>query len=263
MESNYYYDSNNRNSRRGGLIATGVYVLFLTLIFWLVNFSIEVEQVEHGIMIDFGDSEFGRGSEDMEATDTPAPSAAKSGVATPEQILTDDNSQVEMATTEVVESIESTSQQQTLTEQTQVEEQPREVNKRALFPGRTLSSESSSQGESDVAQGNQGDVSGERESTLGATGAGVEGVSWNLSGRSVVGRLPLPSYSENATGRVVIEIMVDDKGNVTRATYNAQGSTTNNSQLVAAARAAALSAKFSPSDDFAQVGTITYTFRLN
>ncbi len=260
---NYYYDSNNRISRRGGLIATSVYVVLLALVLWLVDFSVEVDTAEQGIMIDFGDSEFGQGSEDMESTDTPSQVAAKSGTTTPEQILTDDSSEVEINATEVIEISESAKQQEVITKDAVVEEQPREVNQRALFPGRTLSSNSASQGESDVAQGNQGDVSGERESTLGATGAGVEGVAWNLSGRSVVGKLPLPSYSENATGKVVIEIMVDEKGNVTRATYSAQGSTTNSSQLVSAARNAALSAKFNPSDDFAQVGTITYTFRLN
>ncbi len=260
---NYYDPNSDRTSRRGGLIASLVYVVSLALIFWLVSFSSTVELTEQGILIDFGDSEHGAGTQDMESTDTPQQAASQSGEVTPEQLLTDDSSEVDISTQQIETPKKQTSEQQTISDEQEAEEIPREVNQRALFPGRTLSSDSSSQGVSDTPEGNQGDVSGQNDASAYDTGAGVEGVSWSLSGRSAVGRLPLPSYSENATGRVVIEIIVNENGKVTNATYRAQGSTTNNTQLVTAARNAALAAQFTPSDDFAQVGTITYTFILN
>lgn len=50
---------------------------------------------------------------------------------------------------------------------------------------------------------------------------------------------------------------------MTTAAYRSQGSTTNNSELVAAAVEAALKARFSESETIVQGGTITYIFRMN
>ncbi len=258
-----YYESDNRTSRIGGVIATSVYLVLLLLLLIFVRFSREVEQTEQGIMVDFGDSQTGSGVEDMDATDTPAQPVQSSEKPAPTEYLTDDNSTTEIESADVDNSSQVDSSPQDVTEVDAPAQVEREVNQRALFPGRTLSSDSSSQGSDEQAEGNQGEQSGEQDGSLSDTGAGVEGVSWNLSGRSVVGRLPIPTYSDNATGRVVMEIIVDDSGRVTRATYRAEGSTTNSSQLVSAAQKAALAAKFTPSGEFAQVGTITYTFRLN
>lgn len=258
-----YYESNSRTSRIGGVIATLVYLVLLLLLLIFVRFSHEVELIEQGIMVDFGDSQTGSGVEDMDATDTPVQPSQSSEQPAPTEYLTDDNSPAEIESADIESSSQVDSSPQDVTQTQAQTEVAREVNQRALFPGRTLSSGSSSQGSDEQAEGNQGEQSGEQDGSPSDTGAGVEGVSWNLSGRSVVGRLPIPTYSDNATGRVVMEIIVDDSGRVTRATYRAEGSTTNSSQLVSAAQKAALAAKFTPSGEFAQVGTITYTFRLN
>ena len=83
-----------------------------------------------------------------------------------------------------------------------------------------------------------------------------------LQGRGLVGLLPKPEYNANATGKVLIDVTVDASGRVTTATYRQNGSTTNNSVLVEAARKAALKARFAESDRFVQGGTITYIFRM-
>ena len=86
----------------------------------------------------------------------------------------------------------------------------------------------------------------------------------HLKGRNVLGALPRPDYTVQDEGKVVVEIWVDNYGNVTKATAGAQGTTVNNSTLWAAARAAAMKAHFNQSADAPalQQGTITYIFKL-
>lgn len=86
--------------------------------------------------------------------------------------------------------------------------------------------------------------------------------SAQLSGRQILGSLPLPSYSQNDAGTVVIRIIVDASGNVTSASVRPKGTTVSNSRMREAAREAALKAKFSTGSSVAQEGTITYIFSL-
>ncbi|MCI2082615.1 MAG: TonB family protein [Bacteroidales bacterium] len=86
--------------------------------------------------------------------------------------------------------------------------------------------------------------------------------SAQLAGRQIMGSLPLPSYSQNESGTVVIRIIVDASGNVTSATIQPKGTTVSNSKMREAAREAALKAKFSTGSSVAQEGTITYIFHL-
>lgn len=73
-----------------------------------------------------------------------------------------------------------------------------------------------------------------------------------------------PTYPNvNVGGTVVVNIIVDPKGNVVSATAGGRGTNTSNIALRAAAEAAAKRTKFntinSPSN---QSGTITYYFNL-
>jgi TonB family protein len=87
---------------------------------------------------------------------------------------------------------------------------------------------------------------------------------FSLAGRTVVGSWPRPAYDVEVEGRVVISITVNAAGAVTGAAYQTMGSTTNNATLREAARAAALRARFTPSEgNEVQTGTITYIFRLD
>jgi len=62
----------------------------------------------------------------------------------------------------------------------------------------------------------------------------------------------------------VVDIWVDNYGNVTKAIAGGQGTTVSNQALWAAARAAAMKAHFNQSADAPalQQGTITYIFKL-
>ena len=86
-----------------------------------------------------------------------------------------------------------------------------------------------------------------------------------LAGRSVNGTLPRPSYAVQKDGIVVVEIWVDNYGNVQKAVAGAEGTTVTDKTLWQAARKAALGAHFNMSADAPalQNGTITYIFKLN
>lgn len=86
-----------------------------------------------------------------------------------------------------------------------------------------------------------------------------------LAGRTVNGTLPRPSYGVQAAGTVVVDIWVDNYGNVQKAVAGAEGTTVTDKTLWQAARKAALGAHFNMSADAPamQKGTITYIFKLN
>ena len=86
-----------------------------------------------------------------------------------------------------------------------------------------------------------------------------------LTGRSVNGTLPRPSYGVQAAGTVVVDIWVDNYGNVQKAVAGVEGTTVSDKTLWQAARKAALGAHFNMSADAPamQKGTITYIFKLN
>ena len=148
----------------------------------------------------------------------------------------------------------------------------RTVDQRTLYSARgNTSSTATSQGEAG-GQGNQGistgapnvQAYGEGGDGSGTgTGAGSgTGNKWGLSGRGLVGTLPIPAYTVQDEGTVVVTIIVDKEGNVISANYTSRGSTTLNRTLIDAAEKAASQAKFTKNPNvIEQKGTITYTFK--
>lgn len=88
--------------------------------------------------------------------------------------------------------------------------------------------------------------------------------SYDLGGRSVGrGGLVYPKYSVDDYGKVVIDIIVDPKGNVVEASIG-RGTNTPNASLRSEALRAAKRTKFTSANIIGnQKGTITYNFRLN
>ena len=89
----------------------------------------------------------------------------------------------------------------------------------------------------------------------------IGGICWSLAGRKVIS-LPKPSTDFNQEGKVVVVIQVNEKGSVVSAKYS-EGTTITDKYTIQLAIDAALKAKFSPSSNKLQIGTITYTFKLN
>jgi colicin import membrane protein len=116
--------------------------------------------------------------------------------------------------------------------------------------------------------GNQGSPDGIPGANQYGLGGGLgngrgSGTSFNLSGRSAQS-LPKPNFPGNEAGIVVVEVTVNKFGKVTEALPGVKGSNTINSDLLQAAKKAALAASFN-SDANApafQKGTITYHFVL-
>lgn len=139
------------------------------------------------------------------------------------------------------------------------QEQVQTVNQRALF-------RMSDKGADEPEQGGNPRAELADKEAASRTGDGSDAYAGSLDaglrGRGLVGVLPKPEYKANASGKVLIDVTVDASGRVTTATYRQNGSTTNNSVLVEAARRAALKARFTESDSFVQGGTITYIFRM-
>lgn len=79
-----------------------------------------------------------------------------------------------------------------------------------------------------------------------------------LKGRSING--VLPTFVSDKTGKVVVEIWVDNYGSVQKAVAGAEGTTVTDKELWNKARSSAMSASFNMSADAPamQKGTITY-----
>lgn len=110
--------------------------------------------------------------------------------------------------------------------------------------------------------GTQGVTTG--NASYGAT-SGIGGWgSFALGGRSLGGGgLIKPNYSVDDYGTVVVDILVDPKGNVVEATVG-KGTNTTSAVLTAEALKAAKRTKFNEvSSVVNQKGTITYKFNLN
>lgn len=259
----------SRKNRTAGAIATAMYLaLWVLLMLFVTCSSRDRDDDSEGFMINFGDSETGMGAEDLRTSveTAPTPTRPQTSVPKPENIATQDR---EPAPAIVPPSEKpKPTEQPTVTETPQeaepspVVEKPREVDQRALFPG---ASDSNAQSEGvNPGPGNQGNLAGTTEGSHEGTGTGNNGDRWNLSGRSLIGKLPEPDYSVKEEGRVVIEIRVDQQGKVISTAFVSRGSTTTNSVLVAAAGKAAARARFNVDENapFPQVGTITYNFEI-
>ena len=212
---------------------------------------------EEGVEVNIGDSDFGQG-------DDPNPASEASSYAPPAA-----QNQVATQHTEPSVSMPSTPNPGTVTnpaaqEQPQVENKEPEINKNALFTGRrnrTNQGGTGSEGNTSGA-GNQGNPNGTPNSN-NYNGNGGSGSNFSLKGRSAVS-LPKPDYNSNQQGKIVIDIWVNQQGQVTRVEGPAQGSTLTNSTMVEQAKKAARKARFNADTKALeeQKGSITYIFTI-
>lgn len=264
-----YTLENDKKNRAYGLIATFLYVAIWVVLIYFISFRVNIpEEQGEGILINFGNTETGFGDEDLANTDEMAdvsqPSQNSAEANADEHITQDieDAPAVPSQTTPTTTPRPNQTNPRTDPVEQPPVEQPREVNQRALFPGRS-NSNATSEGTAG-GTGNQGNLAGDPAGSHAGTGTGNSGNSYNLSGRSLVGALPVPDYSVREEGRVIIEIRVDQQGAVVSTSFRSVGSTTTNSVLVAAAERAAKRAKFNVDETapFPQVGTIVYNFKM-
>jgi TonB family protein len=162
------------------------------------------------------------------------------------------------------------------------------VERRALYPGKSKTGgnegntgKAGNQGKEDGdpyarsydGKGGKGGDGGDGKGTGKGEGGGDgdgkgtgkgSGISYDLAGRNPM-TLPKPAYNSPKSGRVVVEISVDQQGKVISAKAGARGTTVQDASLFREAEAAAKRSKFSSNSNGTdkQVGTITYLFIRN
>jgi TonB family protein len=148
------------------------------------------------------------------------------------------------------------------------------INEKALFKaGKKSSSDENgadekgnrdgSPGKSTYSGSDEGSGNGKGGGKGNGMGSGVgDGISFSLEGR-IPSYLDVPKENFTEQGKVVVEITVDNNGNVINANPGVKGSNTLDDNLLQIAKKAALKSKFNrkPSSTI-QKGTITYRFVL-
>lgn len=228
----YYYDPDNRSPRRWAIVAAAVYGVLLAGSFAAVSFDFTpaLEKPGDTILIDLTE---------------PAPEEPP---RPPVKVATEPRQHDEAAPVEQVAQVAG---------KDEVTETP---NPKALFKMNRGGADEPDNAGNPRAKEGEDKASGRGP---GLNPDGLDQLDRGLQGRGLVGDLPRPSYPGGKSGKVVIRVTVDARGRVTGASYEPVGSTTDAPELVAAARQAALKARFTESRAAVQGGTITYVFKLN
>lgn len=271
--------SNFIKEHKAGITGTVIFYAIIIAILLLFGYTTPLPlPAEEGILINFGDNDDGAGQveprmsesiqeESQESIQESAPESNPS--PTEDGAITQDFEEApaieEQGIKEEKTESKPTPQPEEVKEEKPEPVEERKVNENALFPGRNRNNDnSSSEGETQGNQ-NQGSTTGSVDSKnhTGGNSMGTSGTSFSLAGRNPES-LPKPDYTLQIEGKVVVEITVDKYGKVTDAVPGVKGSTTLDANLLAAAKRAALKARFDKKPDAPayQKGTITYYFKL-
>jgi outer membrane biosynthesis protein TonB len=291
---------NLRNERKakvlGFILTILVHVLILAILYFLhmtiPNPPFPVDKGGIEIPVDYGNSQTGMGDEEPAPNDNPSltqgntnqdksngstevkPITKVSNTASAKSTMTSDSKDAvlqenssKVKTDSKVDSKTESSTAKTTT--TAVQETKPVINNNALFhgaghgngpSGNNPNGHSASQG-NNPGFGNMGDPNGTHSNVYHGTAPGGDG-DFNLANRSCLGKSK-PSVSCNEQGTVIVKIKVNKNGKVVEAHFTQAGSSTAAGCLVQAAEKDALSWKFNPDDDAADVqqGTIKYVFK--
>ena len=262
--------SSEKKNKRNGIIGTILFHALLLLSFLFMGLTYRIPPPpEEGISINFGFDE--QGSEEVQPEDNSLESnpiieeIVQESIEIEQEIVTQETIETEIIEVpkEVKKEIPKEKEPEEKQEEVIIEKVEPIVNKKALYTG-TKKKEKQSDGNKNKA-GNQGSVEGDINSTkYEGGGIGVDGEAYQLLGRSVEYKAK-PIYKVQLEGKVVVDITVDQLGNVINAIAGVKGSTTLNSQLLKRAKEAALKTKFSAKESAPsrQQGKIIYNFQLN
>ncbi len=267
-------DQENKKDKARALAGTVIFhaVLLLSIVFFGLRTPLPLPE-EHGVLVLRGYTDFGSGERQPLAAPPPEPSPRPAiPEADPEPVVTQETEESVYMPDEVADrpaeqdQPEPVRQEDSPEPEEAVEEEPEEdplpeVDPRAIFPGRDQRrTDRQDHGESEE-RGDAGRPEGATDAEdFDGTGPG-NGIDYSLAGRTA-NFLPLPDYTTQATGRVVVEITVNREGRVIRASAGARGTTTTDRTLHNLAEEAARRARFDLKMDAPeeQRGTITYNF---
>ena len=248
------------------IVSVVVHSILLILFAFFGMTYLDPPPEEEGITINFGTSDNGMVSE---LNNTPVqevedvPTETKVTEPTPTETVEEE---ILTQTSEEAPSIDKKKEKKEEVEPVEKKEEPK-PNPQLLNALNKLKNKNSEQGGGDGETGepgDQGDINGDPNSTNYKGGGSGDGVSFNLNGRSIKNKPRIQDNSQDK-GTVVVDIIVDQKGNVLRATPGARGSTTTSAILYLKAREAAMKTKFNANPDAPeeQKGTMTFIFILN
>lgn len=274
------------------VLSTLIFFGIFTGLLLIFGFSIPYPPPqEEGILINFGTDETGSGLIEPAPASQPEESAAEPVEETASEPVKPDESKDEAVTQDYEETAaleekkRKEKERQEETERKKVEEerkkqeeierkhqeeerikkeqQQQAINDRMAnaFGGQNPNGDNTGEGEGN-GTGNQGSPNGDVNSTNRTGGShGGNGVGFDLTGRSSR-LLPPPPKIHTTEGKVVVEVIVDQNGNVVSARPGVKGTTISDQSLFKVAQEAALKAKFNVSKDAPaqQKGTITYSF---
>ncbi len=217
---------------------------------------------EYGIEVNLGYAEVGSGEEqsmDPLADDIVAQHEENPAEDEPVVTASEDETPVLTESKPAVVKPQPTVKPQEEKPKEKVKEEP-EINPMALYPGKRKGSNPSSQGDTRTP-GDQGKPSGDINGKGYAGSGGSGGISFSLSGRTLMS-LVKPNYDSEEEGIVVVRIWVNRSGAVTRVRAGVKGTTTLDENLWRTAEQAALRSSFVPKENAPeeQIGTISYRF---
>jgi TonB family protein len=285
-------------NERKSFVATCIIFLLLLLLLFFIKLSTNIkEQYEGGILVDFGTTETGLGTDNSslgesssgeteipqpEITPQTAPPVKALPTPSTQPVMTADNQEL------ALESKKKKEEERLRKEEEQRKKALADAEARAKAEAEAKRKQEEEfkqkmqqgmQGIKGSGVGGQGSGSGEGQSKPGGnqgsptgtpgapkgqgTGLGTEGIGFSLGGRSMVAR-PQVVNEQQKSGTVIVTIKVDRNGNVIDATFRQQGSTTNDAYLVQLSISSAKKARFSPDNNAAdeQFGTMTFNYVL-
>ena len=260
--------SSEKNNKIKGIAGTIIFHSLLAICFIFMGLTYRIPPPpEEGITINFGFTD--EGNQDVQPEDNAVESdprieeIIKEVTEIEQEVITQD-----LVKTEIIEAPKETKKEtqkepEEKQEEIVIEKAEPIVNKKALYTGKKTSPEDSD-GNKEY-KGNQGSVEGNQNSTeYEGGGIGIDGLAYQLSGRNVSFKAK-PIYKIQTQGKVVVEITVDQLGNVISAVSGVKGSTTLDPQLLKRAKEAALKTKFTAKESAPsrQQGKIIYNFQLN
>lgn len=263
---------------------TALIMALILLLLWYVAIDAPRETEEEGVEVAFGDNEDGGGAEpnvvpmpDIPITQAPPPTPQ--APSDNDLVVQEDEESLALARQREEERKKRAEQEELVRKQREEEarleaerraEEQRLAEERARIAAeeqekRDRANNMMSGMFGNNQQGAQGSGTTQGSTTQGSqnpVGHGsVGGNSWSLAGRNIKA-LPRPSTQFNQAGKVVVNIQVNSEGKVISASIG-EGTNVSDYQTRQVALEAARKAEFSPSDNKIQVGTITYTFKLN
>ena len=217
-------------------------IIILLILFFVVLPELQREE-DGGVMISFGDAIEGGGIEGTSAQSTEQ--ASESRQEKDEDVLTQQDASIALSDAKRKQEEAARAEAERRLQQERQAAQQADELMGDLFNSST---------------GGSGRTTGETTAGNPVGKGSMDGNTWSLDGRGLLGSMPRPAYSRNTEGYLTVEIRVNDAGEVISARI--QKGTISDNTIRNAAIDAAKKTRFSSGRGTVN-GTITYNFKLN